>query len=501
MEQIRTLKTRPFKPLALMVANTQEALKGVYLSPLELKALRSKEAPIVLAQKKTNLYDHLAPNLDTLGVLLPYTALHHLVLQKVRAIVFTSANLKGEPIITDFKELQAKLPHLCVLTHNRPILHGIDDSVVRLVAGQMRLVRLARGFAPLHLPLSAPKNTLGMGGHNKANLCFIHRGCLVTPELSGLSSTESCGRYQQALNFYTKLYHKPEIVGIDLHPRYLSSQIGKAQNTHFREVQHHHAHLHALLAEWGLKHPFKDRQAVIAFICDGFGLSQAKSLWGGEVFLATYNKGHFHTKHLHSLQATLLPSSEVLLKDSNSIGYALACQHNLAFAPLLLEPTKAQNIATLLAKQIATIPSTSVGRLFDAVASFCKVGGLNTYEAQSAMQLESLANTHNSTDAYPFAIQQDILIAPMLKAMEADILAERYALVAKKFHNTLAHIALSLSMRYSLPLLLGGGVFLNRLLGDTIKEIFKKRVFFLPALLPPQMGLWLWGKRILWQIR
>ncbi|CRF40716.1 carbamoyltransferase HypF [Helicobacter ailurogastricus] len=487
IEQIRQIKARPFKPLALMVS-LQEALECVHLNQRELDALVSKEAPIVLARKKTHIYEHLAPNLDSLGVLLPYTALHHLILQEVKAIVFTSANLKGEPIITDLKELQAKLPKLCVLTHERPIVHGIDDSVVRLVAGKMRLVRLARGYAPLHLRLNAAKNTLGMGAQNKANLCFIKEGCLVTPELGGLDSVASVQRYKQDLDFFTKLYRKPEIIGLDLHPNYTASQIGKEQGAPFKEVQHHAAHLHALLAEWGLKHSFKEGQAVIAFICDGFGLAQDKSLWGGEVFLATYQAGKFQTKHLHSLQSTLYPRSTNLLKDANSLAYALAYQHNLAFAPLLLEPTKAHNIATLITKQIATISSTSVGRLFDAVAGFCKVGGFNTYEAQSAMQLESLAATHPTNDIYPFEIQKDISIAPMLRAMEQDILAQRYALVAKKFHNTLAHIALSLSVRYNLPLLLGGGVFLNRLLGDTLQEIFKTRVFFLPEALPPTDG-------------
>ncbi|BCZ16938.1 Transcriptional regulator HypF [Helicobacter sp. NHP19-003] len=488
IEQIRALKTRPFKPLALMVASPKEALKCVHLNPQELKALSSKEAPIVLARKKTDLYNHLAPNLDTLGILLPYTALHHLILQEVGVLVFTSANLKSEPIITELEELQAKFPKLSILDHKRPIVHGIDDSVVRLVAGQMRLIRLARGYAPLHLPLNASQNTLGMGAQNKANLCFIKEGCLVTPELSALESVASIERYQQDLNFFTKLYAKPEVVGLDLHPNYTASQIGKEQHAPLKEVQHHAAHLHALLAEWGLEHPLKEGQALLAFICDGFGLSPEKSLWGGEVFLATYQGGKFHTKHLHSLQATLYPRSTELLKDAHTLGYALAHQHNLAFAPLLLDPQKAQNVATLLNKQMALISSTSVGRLFDAVASFCQVGAFNTYEAQSAMQLESLAATHPTNDIYPFDIQKDISIAPMLRAMEADILAQDHALVAKKFHNTLAHIALNLSVRYDLPLLLGGGVFLNRLLGDTIQEIFKNRVFFLPKLLPPTDG-------------
>ncbi|BCZ18683.1 Transcriptional regulator HypF [Helicobacter sp. NHP19-012] len=488
IEQIRTLKARPFKPLALMVPSLQEALKCVHLSPPELTALSSKEAPIVLALKKTQEYDHLAPNLNTLGVLLPYTALHFLIVQEVGAIVFTSANLKSEPIITNLKDLQAKFPHICVLNHDRPIMHGIDDSVVRLVAGKMRLVRLARGFAPLHLPLSAPENILGMGGHNKTNLCWLKEGCLVTPELGGFKSMASLERYKEDLSFYTKLYGVPKVVGLDLHPGYLSSQVGKEQNAPTQEVQHHTAHLHALLAEWGLTHTFKDGQSVLAFICDGAGLSYAKSIWGGEVFLATYQKGFFKTEHLHSLETTFYPSSTSLLKDAHSLGYALAYQHHLAFAPLLCESTMAKNLATIISKRIATIPSTSVGRLFDAVAGFCSVGTINTYEAQSAMQLESLATTHPTDEFYPFEIQEDILIAPMLKAMERDILSENYALAAKKFHNTLAHIALGLSVRYNLPLLLGGGVFLNRLLGDTIQEIFKDRVFFLPEILPPTDG-------------
>ncbi|WP_163532226.1 carbamoyltransferase HypF [Helicobacter suis] len=485
---IRTIKARPFKPLAMMLPSLEKALEIVHLSPLEYKTLSSAIAPIVLALKKDSYFDHLAPNLDSLGVILPYSGLHYLLTRACGSLVFTSANLKGEPIITDLKNLQAKLPLKYILDHNRPIVHGIDDSIMRCVGQEMGIVRLARGLAPLYLNMKAKSFFIGMGAHNKASLCFAHQDkALVVPDLGSLDSVASIEHYKNTLDFYIKLYGQPESIGIDKHPRYISSQIGQKMalnKAKLMPIQHHRAHFHALLAEWELEHKLREGVELLGFIADGFGLGTNQELWGCEVFKACFKKS-WQVKRILSLKNFLIPQSERLIKDSKVLGYALAYQYHLTDLLESLKIPHALTLQNMLDKQIQVCSTTSLGRLFDAIAAFCGVGALNTYEGQAAMQLESLARSVLSDAHYSFKIyDQKILYASMLEEIQSEILQKKYALVARKFHNTLAHIAFNLAQSYKLPILFGGGVFLNRLLCECISNLFKNHPFFLPKLLP-----------------
>ncbi|WP_163565754.1 carbamoyltransferase HypF [Helicobacter suis] len=488
VQTIRTIKARPFKPLAMMLPSLEKALEVVHLNSLEREALSSAIAPIVLALKKNNHFDHLALNLDSLGVILPYSGLHYLLTRACGSLVFTSANVKGEPIITDLKSLQDKLPLKYILDHNRPIVHGIDDSVVRCVGQQMGIVRLARGLAPLYLNIKAKSFLVGMGAHHKASLCFAHQDtALIVPDLGSLESVSSIEHYKNTLDFYTKLYGQPENVGIDKHPRYISSQIGQEiafNKTKLMPIQHHRAHFHALLGEWELEHSLREGMEILGFIADGFGLGENQELWGCEVFKACFKKS-WQVERILSLKSFLIPQSEQLIKDSKVLGYALAYQYHLTDLLERLKIPYALTLQNMLDKQIQVCSTTSLGRLFDAIAAFCGVGALNTYEGQVAMQLESLARSVPSNAHYSFKIHdQKILYASMLEEMQTEILQKKYALVARKFHNTLAHIALNLAQSYNLPILFGGGVFLNRLLCECITDLFKNHPFFLPKLLP-----------------
>ncbi len=501
VQKVRALKCRPKKPLALMVKNTAVAHTLVHLNPLELEALKAPSAPIVLAYKKSPCYDHVAPNLNTLGIILPYSALHHLLLQPFEALIFTSANLKGEPIITELETLRAKFNLEGILDHNRPIVHGIEDSILRCVGEQMGVMRLARGLSPLYIPLKSPTPLVGMGAHNKASLCWSQESSLVIPEMGTLESVAGVQNYHQNWDFYRQLYGVPQNIGIDKHPRYTSSQIGQEKALECKitctPIQHHRAHMHALLGEWELEHPPLEGMEVLGLVCDGSGLGDHQELWGGEVFKAHF-KGFWQVKHLLSLQRFWIPQAPNLIQDACTIGYCLAHQHSLSGLLTRLEKplgARVHALKRMLDQKIQVSPTTSIGRLFDAIAGFCGVGEFNTYEGQSAAQLESLASTMESLDFYPFSLQdRPIIGTPMLEAIQQEILNNQAPLVARKFHNTLAHIALSLAQQHNLPMLFGGGVFANRLLCEHIRALFAHRVFFMPKLLSCNDGALAFGQ-------
>ncbi|CCF81880.1 [NiFe] hydrogenase metallocenter assembly protein HypF [Helicobacter bizzozeronii CCUG 35545] len=293
----------------------------------------------------------------------------------------------------------------------------------------------------------------------------------------------------------------PQNIGIDKHPRYTSSQIGQEKalecGATCTPIQHHRAHMHALLGEWELEHPPLEGMEVLGLVCDGSGLGDHQELWGGEVFKAHF-KGFWQVKHLLSLQRFWIPQAPNLIQDACTIGYCLAHQHSLSGLLTRLEKplgARAHALKRMLDQKIQMSPTTSIGRLFDAIASFCGVGEFNTYEGQSAAQLESLASTIESLDFYPFNLQDRPIIGmPMLGAIQQEILDNQAPLVARKFHNTLAHIALSLAQQHNLPMLFGGGVFANRLLCEHIRALFAHRVFFMPKLLSCNDGALAFGQ-------
>ncbi|WP_180673965.1 carbamoyltransferase HypF [Helicobacter sp. 13S00482-2] len=499
---LRSRKNRPTKPFALMVKDIYMASKIADLDPLEIMALSSSVAPIVLSTKKTNdLHSKfIAPNVRTIGLILPYSGIHHLIMQELDfPIVFTSANLSGEPIIASLNELKEKMSSIVdgVLDYDREIIHPIDDSIMQLVAGEMRVLRLARGLAPLNIDLGKNLNTktaIGMGAEQKITLTYaIRNKYLISPYLGDLDNIDSIKRYEETMNFFNQLYLEyPDILISDMHKNYHSSKISAKKSLELscinEKVPHHHAHFYAIFAEsMKQNNAITQSSKALGIIWDGTGLGKDGKIWGGEFFIGNLKEisriGHF--------KEFKLLGGEGAIKDIYKIGYALALQCEAKELIRRYENklgNEAKMLHQMFDKKINTFQTTSVGRLFDGVASLCGLLDKNSFEGEAGMILESLCKKYPKKESYDFSIIDGVVdFSKMILQIQEDILSFDIPKVARNFIYTLANIALAFAKKYPhYPIVFSGGVFQNKILCDDIKELFDthKRDFYMHKLLP-----------------
>lgn len=500
--KLRDKKNRPKKPFALMVKNIHMALELSDLSDLEIKALSSPVAPIVLGVKKTNdLYSSIvAPNLSAIGILLPYSGIHHLLFEQIDfPIVFTSANLSGEPIISSYEELEDKMSSIVdgVLDYNREIVHCVDDSVLQMMAGEMRVVRLARGLSPTDVELNEQldlKTCIGMGAEQKITITYsMGNKYLISPYIGDLNNPSSMDRYEKILDFFYETYlTNPDVFVSDLHQNYHSSIKSARKSIEFscrnEKIQHHHAHFCAIFAEAMMQNKnINPTTEAIGLIWDGTGLGEDGNIWGGEIFIGNLKEirriGHFEEFYLLG--------GEGAIKNIYKIGYALALQ---AGAKKLISRyeislgKEAKILKQMFEKKINLIKTTSVGRLFDGIANLCGLLDQNTFEAESGMLLESLSNQSDDKKSYDFAIKDGVvLISAMILQIQEDILNGNISKVARNFIYTLANIALYFAKKYpGYPVLFSGGVFQNKILCNDIQELFDtyEIKFYMHKILP-----------------
>lgn len=488
ISKLRDKKNRPKKPFALMVKNIHMALELSDLSDLEIEALSSPVAPIVLGVKKpSDLYSPLvAPNLSTIGILLPYSGIHHLLFEQIDfPIVFTSANLSGEPIISSYEELEDKIGSMVdgVLDYNREIVHCIDDSVLQMMAGEMRVIRVARGLSPVDIELNEDldlKTCIGMGAEQKITITYsMGNKYLVSPYIGDLNNPSSMDRYEKVLDFFDETYlGNPDVFVSDFHQNYHSSIKSARKSIEFscknEKIQHHHAHFCAIFAEAMIQNKnITPTTEAIGLIWDGTGLGEDGSIWGGEIFVGNLKEkrriGHFE-------EFSLL-GGEGAIKDIYKIGYALALQTGAKKLISRYEihlGKEAKILKQMFDKKINLVKTTSVGRLFDGVASLCGLLDKNSFEAESGMLLESLGNQSDDKKSYDFAIKDGVvLISTMILQIQEDILGGNISKVARNFIYTLANIALYFAKKYpSYPVLFSGGVFQNKILCNDIEELF-----------------------------
>lgn len=488
ISKLRDKKNRPKKPFALMVKNIHMALELSDLSDLEIEALSSPVAPIVLGVKKpSDLYSTLvAPNLSTIGILLPYSGIHHLLFEQIDfPIVFTSANLSGEPIISSYEELEDKIGSMVdgVLDYNREIVHCIDDSVLQMMAGEMRVIRVARGLSPVDIELNEDldlKTCIGMGAEQKITITYsMGNKYLVSPYIGDLNNPSSMDRYEKVLDFFDETYlGNPDVFVSDFHQNYHSSIKSARKSIEFscknEKIQHHHAHFCAIFAEAMIQNKnITPTTEAIGLIWDGTGLGEDGSIWGGEIFVGNLKEkrriGHFE-------EFSLL-GGEGAIKDIYKIGYALALQTQAKKLISRYEihlGKEAKILKQMFDKKINLVKTTSVGRLFDGVASLCGLLDKNSFEAESGMLLESLSNQSDDKKSYDFAIKDGVvLISTMILQIQEDILGGNISKVARNFIYTLANIALYFAKKYpSYPVLFSGGVFQNKILCNDIEELF-----------------------------
>jgi len=500
--ELRRRKRRPVKPLALMAASLSEIRKYCRVTAEEEGQLKSAAAPIVLLEVHgdtlaPSLAPSLAPGQDRLGFMLPYTPLHHRLLAAAGGpLVFTSGNLSDEPQAIDNEDARNRLSGIADLwlMHDREIVNRLDDSVVRIDAPGPQVLRRARGFAPA--PLVLPNAfrdalpVLAMGGELKSTFCLLKDGrAILSQHLGDLEEAATHADYRRTLDLYRRIFrHDPKVIAVDRHPDYLSTRLGEAlaRETGARivAVQHHHAHLAACLADNGIA-PSEDLS--LGLILDGLGFGSDGTIWGGEILLGGYRgferMGRFLPVALPGgARATREPWRNLVAHLTAAFGPDyLACvpQGRLAAA---LRAKQLPVIDKMIASGLNAPPSSSAGRLFDAVsASLGLCFDSQDFEGHAGTVLECLARPHLGSEApYPVSIepgeQVSISWEPLWRALLADLASGvDTGRIAARFHLALIHglteavaaIGASSDVR---RVVLSGGVLQNRILHEGLTE-------------------------------
>ncbi|MCC6605797.1 MAG: carbamoyltransferase HypF [Anaerolineae bacterium] len=509
---LRARKGRVDKPFAVMARDVAAVRQFAHLSPAEEALLTSKERPILLLdQKEANALSPLvAPGNNTIGVMLPYTPLHYLLLEDLPLatshlplLVMTSANYSNEPIVKDNDEARERLATLAdaFLMHNRAIYGRCDDSVVRVVGNaftdHLLPLRRSRGYAPfpVKLPFRVPP-TLAVGGELKATFCLAKGEYgYMSQHIGDMENWETLQAFETAVSHYQAIFRAvPERLVCDLHPGYLSTRWAQEQTAvPVIAVQHHHAHIASVMAE----HRLDGQTPVIGFSFDGTGYGSDGAVWGGELLLADY-RGFTRAAHLKYVP---LVGGDVAVKRPYRLALAHLHAAGLAWDDDLpcvaaCPPDEQRVLRQMLAKQINSVPTSSMGRLFDAVAALLGVRQVVTYEGQAAIELEVMA-ARDVTTQYHFGLNgEEIDPAPVLADMVRDLRAGvAAAVIAARFHNAVADliVQLSLQMRRTHGLnqvALSGGVFQNVTVLDTAVQRLRQHDFAVLThhLVPPNDG-------------
>jgi hydrogenase maturation protein HypF len=498
--RLRERKQRPDKPFAVMVSSLEEARQHCYVGAEEEALLNSASAPIVLLYRRVDsgIAPNVAPDNPMLGVMLSYTPLHHLLLRDAdRPLVMTSGNLSEMPVIADNDEALSQLKDIAdaFLLHDRPIHMRCDDAVwwVDRFAGEQdsarQPLRRARGDAPypVRLPWQAERPILAVGAEMKNTLCLLRdRDAFLSQHIGEVDSLESLAYFRQVLDHLSGLFKvAPQVIAHDMHPGYLTTRLAHdlaAEHGLPRaEVQHHHAHIAACLAEHGCEGP------VIGIALDGTGYGTDGAIWGGEVLVASVD-GFERAAHLEYLP---LPGGEAAIKRPYRItwGYLLATQGHIPDLPTLagFSVEERRIVDQQVGKGINTPLTSSCGRLFDAVSALLGICPVTTFEAQAAIALELAARSADidAVGTYPFGIDDAgvIRLGSILKAIVSDMESGRpVPEIAAAFHQTVAEVAVEAAewvrLRTGLSTAaLSGGSFQNRLLLRQARDRLRARGF------------------------
>ncbi|MFP6282812.1 carbamoyltransferase HypF [Helicobacter pylori] len=500
IERLRLLKNRPLKPFALMFKDLNSAKQHAFLNALECESLNSTSAPILLARKKpdTQLAPNIAKNSPFYGVILPYTPLHALLLDLLDfPIVFTSANFSSLPLASDEKEIDSL--HFIFdfkLTHNRAIIHRIDDSIAQHVDNAIRPMRLARGFAPLYLTLPKrsnhpPKKILALGAEQKGHFSLLDSETsvlLLSPFCGDLSVLENEKHFKETLNFFLKTYDfKPTLLACDKHKNYTTTKMAFELNTPLLQVQHHHAHflasvLDALLQDPHLNHPF------IGIVWDGSGAYENK-IYGAECFVGDFEC----IEEVARFEEFWLLGGQKAIKEPKRLVLEIALKHQLN--KLLKRVQKhfkedeLEIFQQMHDKKIQSVATNSIGRLFDIVAFSLDLTGTISFEAESGQVLENLALQSDEIAFYPFEIKNSVVgLKEFYQAFEKDLGVLEPERIAKKFFNSLVEIITALIAPFKEHVVVcSGGVFCNQLLCEQLAKRLRglKRQYFFHKHFPP----------------
>ncbi|MGD9127480.1 MAG: carbamoyltransferase HypF [Planctomycetia bacterium] len=511
---LRDRKCRPDKPLAIMLPDLESVQCYCHVSEEEAQLLTSPAAPIVLLKKIESslapsratgkvLAENIAPGNPELGVMLPYTPLHHLLMAELRTpIICTSGNLSEEPMAIRTAEAVERLGRIAdvILTHNRPIVRPVDDSVTRCISTGVQILRRARGYAPAAIASSKPSQIiLAVGGHLKNTIGLkLDDRIVIGSHIGDLETVKSIEVHRRAIDDLIEFFGvTPEQVACDLHPDYRSTQLAEQLAERWAvplvRVQHHHAHVAAVAAEHGLA-----AGDTLGFAWDGTGFGPDGTVWGGEVLI---DRGADFDRFAR-LRPFSLPGSDRAVREPRRSAFGLLHEIDPVEAARRaanwFNPDEFAPLTTILERQVHSPRTSSLGRLFDAVAMLCLARPTISFEGQAAMELEFAADP-KETSSYRFEIVEKgkgepltIDWQPMLDALLDDLdRGIKVSTISARFHNGLADVATALAVRSGMSrVILSGGCFLNRrLLESTRQRLLDTGLeVYLPEQFPPGDG-------------
>ena len=504
VQRLRKRKNRPHKPLAIMVGSLDTAIELVHLSDEELDVLTGMERPIVLLKRHTDsgvrLSPHVAPDNHMLGVMLPYTPMHEVLLPSDAAWVMTSGNRSGDPVLYDddqaFEELESVADYF--LVHNRQIYAPLDDSVVTVIHNKPRLIRRSRGYVPepIHCELSGQSPILAMGSDLK-NAFAMNKGSevLVGPHIGDLQNESTHATLEWTIDRYEELFSiQPEKIIVDSHPQFFSShlgeRIGKSLQIPVIPVQHHHAHIASVMAEHNLEGP------VLGIAMDGTGYGPDGTIWGGEFLLC---KGDQYQRLAHIHEAPLPGGEKAVSEPWRQALWYIRNYYGDDVPPIyqdwMKELPKGWDILDkALQSTMPMVQATSCGRLFDAVGSLLGLGMVHTYDAQIAIALEALCGDEKGI-LLDYNYDGRILdFTPTVQSiMDGVVNGESRAHLAASFHKTVAialcETAADLMERYNVSdAAISGGVFQNRKLVELIYRAWHVGDLYMNEAVPSNDG-------------
>lgn len=476
--RLRLRKARDEKPFALMLRDVETARRFCALSPMEEALLTSPRKPIVLLKRENGadgenaLAPAIAPGNARLGVMLPYTPLHCLLMEKREALVLTSGNVSERPMVFRDEEVSAAFAGLAdaLLTHERAIVRRMDDSVALVSRGAVRLLRRARGYVPEPIPIQNPGGRVifAAGAQQKNAFCLVKgSNAFLSGHIGELDDPDTERSYREEVASFFRLFDAaPEILACDPHPDYLSTRFAGELGLPLCFVQHHRAHFASVLAEHG---PCGE---ALGFIFDGTGLGDDGTIWGGETFLGTV----CGSARVGSLLPFPLLGGEAAVREPWRAALAVAEPALGRAEALALVPNRAEAELLLRAREagINAPRCSSMGRLFDAVAAIASIRQTTTYEGQAAVELEQAADP-NAAGSYRFAILEegDFLVydwRPLIRAAAADARAGAFAgTISMRFHRAVAALVRDAAIRLRErtgcgAVALSGGCFMNEIL-------------------------------------
>jgi hydrogenase maturation protein HypF len=489
VHRLREIKERKTKPLALMARDLKTIEKHAFLSLAEKEMVLSARRPIVLLKKRKEIKG-IAPHLEEMGFMLPYTPLHYLLLEHLDLIVATSSNKKDAPIMKDEKEGVEKLCDY-ILSHNRPIHMRADDSVVKIVDDQPLFIRRARGYVPY--PQKVPEeflshcHILALGGELKDTVSIYKNGYVVTSQFLGdLDEYQNYKYFEETIRHLTHLFEvNPELIVSDLHPDFHTTRYAQKSGLPHLQVQHHFAHILAPL----LEHRIPPGKKVLGVSLDGYGYGEDGLAWGGEFLLGDYS-GYQRLAHFKYVP---LPGGDLAAKQPwrMAISY-LTDVYGPEFPPVKalkrLPQNKIKAVKNMIEQKINSPLTSSCGRLFDAVSFLVGLSPLEVeFEAEAPMRLESAAK-EETKQSYGFTLLGktppfQISFAPAIKSIVKDLEKNRQASsISSKFHNTLARVINSIAETARKDhgidtVVFVGGVFLNKKLLHRAVSLLEKKGF------------------------